>query len=293
MTPFPQFFYAEESERMNTDQRRDNNLPTRRNLGLVYALSFLIAILMAAAAVIGLLYRADLYPTDDLQQSLVPTDVADLLVGLPILLGSIGLARRGKLLGLLLWPGALFYVLYNYFVYVLVMPLNVAFLLHLALVTASTYTLIGLMTSIDGEAVRRRLSGSVPERVAGGILAGLGLLFLLRAVGVLVGALAGQETLAPTELAPNISDIVVAPALVIGGLLLWRRKALGYVAGLGLLFQASMLFIGLIVFLLVQPFLTGAPFALLDVVVVAILGLICFVPLALFVRGVLTLRNPV
>jgi hypothetical protein len=277
---------------MNTDQRRDNSLPTRGNLELIYALSVLIAILMAAAAIMGLLYRADLYPADDLQQSLVPTDVANLLVGLPILLSSIWLARRGTLIGLLLWPGSLFYVVYNYQVYVLVMPLNVAFLLHLALLTTSVYTLVGLLASIDGEAVRRRLSGSVKERVAGGVLAGLGLLFFLRAVGMLVGALAGQETLAATELAPNISDFVVAPALVVGGVLLWRRKAFGYVAGLGLLFQASMLFIGLIVFLLVQPFLTAAPFALVDVVVVSILGLICFVPLALFARGVGGGQNP-
>jgi hypothetical protein len=35
------------------------------------------------------------------------------MIGLPILRGSMGLARRGKLLGLLLWPGALFYVLYH------------------------------------------------------------------------------------------------------------------------------------------------------------------------------------
>jgi hypothetical protein len=71
----------------------------------------------------------------------------------------------------------------------------------------------------------------------------------------------------------------------VGGALLWRRQALGYVAGAGLLFQASMLFIGLIVFLLLQPALTGAPFALADVVVIAIFGLVCFVPFALFTRG--------
>ena len=81
--------------------------------------------------------------------------------------------------------------------------------------------------------------------------------------------------------------------MVVGGVLLWRRKAFGYVVALGLLFQASMLFIGLIVFLLVQPFLTAAPFALVDIVVVSILGMICFVPFALFVRGVLVLRNRV
>jgi hypothetical protein len=38
--------------------------------------------------------------------------------------------------------------------------------------------------------------------------------------------------------------------------------------------------------MLVQPFPTDAPFVLTDVVVILILGLICFVPLALFVRGV-------
>jgi hypothetical protein len=55
---------------------------------------------------------------------------------------------------------------------------------------------------------------------------------------------------------------------------------------LGLLFQASMLFIGLIAFLLIQPVLTDAPFSLTDVLVVAVMGLVCFVPFGLFVRGV-------
>jgi hypothetical protein len=275
---------------MRTDQEHGGTLPTRRNLKLVYAVSFIIAILMAAASAGGLAYGVDLYPTDDLLHALLPTDIVNLLLGLPILLGSMWLARRGKLIGLLLWPGALFFVLYNYLVYVLVVPLNVALLLHLALVMLSAYTLIGLLASIDGEALQQRLAGAVSERVAGGIVAGLGLLFFLRAVGVLIGALASQTPMPETELAPNVADFLIAPALVIGGALLWRREAFGYVVGLGLLFQASMLFIGLIVFLLVQPFLTAAPFALVDVVVVLVLGLICFVPFGLTVRGVVSAR---
>jgi hypothetical protein len=280
----------EESKRMKTDPEHGSNLPTRRNLTLIYALSLIIAVVMAAASAGGLVYGTVLYPTDDLHQSLVPTDVVNLLLGLPILLGSIWLARRGKLIGLLLWPGALFFILYNYLVYVLVVPLNVAFLLHLTLVMLSAYTLIGLLASIDGEAVQRRLAGVMPERLAGGILAGLGLLFFLRAIAVLVGALVSQTPMAETELAPNVADLLSAPALVVGGVLLWRREAFGYVTGLGLLFQASMLFIGLVIFLLVQPFLTAAPFALVDVVVVLILGLICFVPFGLTVRGVVSSR---
>jgi hypothetical protein len=277
---------------MDADQARITSLPTGRTLTPMYALSFLIAILMAAASVAGLLYGAALYPTDDLLQSFLSTDVVNLLIGLPILLGSMWLARRGKLIGLLLWPGALFFVLYNYMVYVFAMPLNAAFLLHLTLVTLSVYGVVGLVASIDGEAVQQRLAGSVPARAAGGILAGLGLLFFLRVIAVLVGALIGQTAIAETDLAPHVSDFLMAPALIVGGVLLWQRRAFGYVAGLGLLFQASMLFIGLIVWLLLQPFLTGAAFALLDVVVVFVLGLICFVPSALFVRGVVSGGSP-
>jgi hypothetical protein len=276
---------------MNTNQEHNTGLPIRHNLTLTYAFSLIIAMLMAAASAAGLMYRTIIYPTDELLRTFVSNDVVNLLIGLPILLGSMWLAQRGQLIGLLCWPGALFFVLYNYIVYVFAMPLNAAFLLHLALVTLSVYTIIGLVAGIDGKAVQQWLTGAVPERVAGGILAGLGLLFFLRVIGVIVNALTSQTPIPETELATHASDFLTSPALVIGGALLWRRKEFGYVIGLGLLFQASMLFIGLIIFLLLRPFLTAAPFVLADVVVVFILGLICFIPFALFVRGVLSGRS--
>ena len=271
---------------MNTSRERSARLPLRRNLRLTYALSFIIVVLIASTSVAGLLYQTNIYPTDELLQSFLPSDVALLFIGLPMLLGSMWLTWRGKLIGLLFWPGALFFVLYSYIIYVFAMPLSVAFLLHLALVTLSVYTLIGLVASIDAKAAQRGLTGAVPERLAGGVLAGLGLLFFLRVIAVLVTTLTGQTPMAETELALHTSDFLTAPAWVVCGVLLWRRKALGYVTGLGLLFQASMLFIGLIIVLLLQPFITAAPFALLDVVVVTTMGLICFIPFALFVRGV-------
>jgi hypothetical protein len=53
------------------------------------------------------------------------------------------------------------------------------------------------------------------------------------------------------------------------------------------LFQLSMLFIGLIMFLIIQAVLMITPFALGDVIVISIMGLIGLVPFALFVRGAL------
>lgn len=273
---------------MNTIRDHNGSLPVTRDLVPAYALTLTIAILVTAASVAGILYRAVIYPTDELLRNLVPNDVVNLFIGLPILLGSMWLARRGELLGLLFWPGALFFVLYNYIVYLFAMPLTAVFLIHLTLVTLSVYTAIGLVASIDGKAVQRRLTGAVPERVAGGVLVAFGLLFCSRVIGVVASALGSQQAVAGTELALLTSDFLISPALIVGGVLLWRREALGYVVGLGLLFQASMLFIALIAFLLLQPLLTSAPFAPADIVVIAIMGLICSIPFALFVRGVLT-----
>jgi hypothetical protein len=282
---------CEELKNMNSNQERIASLPNRHNLTLAYAFSLVITLLMTTAAIAGILYPNIIYPTDELLQSFMPNDMINLFIGVPILLGSMWLARRGQLIGLLFWPGALFYVLYNYFAYIFAMPFNVMFLLYLSLVTLSAYTIIGLVASIDGTAVKQRLTGIVPERAAGGVLAGLGILFSLRAISVMVAALVNQTPIATIELSVLISDFIISPALIIGGVLLWRREALGYVSGLGLLFQSSMLFIGLILFLLLQPLLTAAPFILTDVVVVFIMGLVCFIPFALFVRGVMANRS--
>jgi hypothetical protein len=275
-----------ELKNMNTHQGSLTDLPTKGKLVPIYLSSSLIAILIAVISIVGLRYRALIYPTDDLIRTFVPNDVVNLFIGFPILLGSMWLAWRGKLVGLLCWAGALFFVSYTYVAYIFAMPLNWAFLLHLVLVILSVYTLVGLIANVDGKVVQERLSGAVPEKLAGGVLAGLGLLFLVRAISIVVNAIISGDLLARTDLAVSISDFLITPAWIIVGILLWRRKETGYMAGLGMLFQGSMLFIALIAFLLLQPFLTATPFAIADVAVIFTMGLLCFIPFALFVRGV-------
>lgn len=47
-----------------------------------------------------------------------------------------------------------------------------------------------------------------------------------------------------------------------------------------------MLFVGLLAVFLLQPWLTDAPFPLGDFAVVLAMGMVCFVPLGLYLRGV-------
>jgi hypothetical protein len=261
-------------------------LPTTGSLNLAYVSSLAVALLLSVVSVVGLLLPSQVYPTEELAQSFVVTDLVNLVIGVPILLGSMGFARRDRLVGLLFWPGALFFVVYHAIAYVYAMPLSWMFLLYVALLVLSAYTLIGLVAGIDRSAVGERLAGRVPERLAGGVLIGLGAFSLLRNLGVLANALLSQTTIPGTELGVIVSDSILVPAWIIGGLLLWRRQARGYVGGTGLLFQGSMLFVGLIVWMLLAPLMTGAPFVPTDLVVILIMSLICLIPFALFVRGV-------
>jgi hypothetical protein len=237
-------------------------------------------------SVVGLLYQTVIYPTDELLLSFAPSDALNLVVGLPILLGSLWLARRGNLIGLLCWPGALFYVLYVYVPYVIGVPFNVLFLPYLVLVALSAYTLIGLVASIDGEVVRQRLTGVVPARTSGGILAGLAILIIVRQIAVIVTALTSQTPVDTPELPSWIADFTLAiPLLLVSGILLWRREALGYVAGAGLLLGYGVLALSLIPFFVLQARYTASPVDVTGIVAVLVMAALCFIPFAFFVRG--------
>lgn len=267
------------------------NLPIKGNLKLVYILSLLIACLFAFTSVSGILLGPTIYPTEELLNNFISNDVVNLIIGLPVILVSIVLTLRGKLVGLLFLPGSLLFVVYNYMIYILAIPLNWASLFYFILIISSVYTIIKLFTFINGEKIQQRLTGVVHEKISGAILAALGLLFMFQAAGAMIDPIINNLQITGIDLAVHISDFAISPFLVIGGIQLWRQKAFGYVSGLGLLFQASMLFIGLIIFLIIEPLLTTTPFLLVDIIVVSIMGLIGFIPLTLFIRGVSAKNN--
>lgn len=252
----------------------------------VYLVSGLVGVVTAVTSIIGLLYQNNIYPTAELRQSFITNDILNLLIGLPILLGSMWLARRERLLGLLLWPGALLYGLYNYVAYIFALPVSMNTIVYVAIVLLSAYAVFDLVKNIDAIAVQVQLADAVPVKTSGWILLLFGAAFLMRAIGMIVTAGLNQMAIPAAEFGTLIADMALSLLWVAGGVLLLRQRPLGYVSGLGLLFAASMLFVGLILFLLLQPVLTAVPFALTDVMVVAVMGLVCFIPFGLFARGV-------
>ena len=196
-------------------------------------------------------------------------------------------ARRGKLIGLLFWPGGLLYVFYNYLAYLVGVPMGWPWLLYLPLVLASLTALLVLLRLIDGDTVRAGLQGKVHERFGGGALVLFGVFVVARDVGVLFSARTDTAIDLALELPVIIADLVLSIAWIIVGVQLWRRRPVGYTLGPGLLFQGSMLFVGVIAYFLMQPLLAGTPLAVVDIIVLAVMSLLCLLPLALVVRGIL------
>jgi hypothetical protein len=263
-----------------------NSLPIKNPLENAANLSRIVAGLMAAASLVGLIFPTALYATPELQQAYLTNDVVNLILGLPVLAGSIWFARRGSLLGLLLWPGALLYVVYNYLAYAFGNPLGWLTFVSLALVAISTLAIINLMGRIDNEAVKERLVDKAPRKFAGGVMVVFGVFFILRTAGVIFGAISEQTSLPITEIGLAVADGTLSIMMIVGGVLLLRRQVLGFVSGLGLLFAASTLFIGLLIYFILQPFVSDVSFAWVDFLVVLLMSLICFVPFGLYVRSI-------
>src|SRR3712207_6747181 len=170
-------------------------IPLKNKLTLAYTLSSLLVILLLVSSVVGLLYGGggfyDSYPVA--LAGPVGQDGVTLVVGIPLLVVSMWLTRRGSTRGLLLWAGALFYFAYCYFFNV-VGGFNALFLVYIAVVSASLYGLLSLLFAIDAEALRDRFAARTPTRLVGGLFIGISLLFALMWGGMsITSAVAGVQ----------------------------------------------------------------------------------------------------
>ncbi len=170
-------------------------------------------------------------------------DVVTLFLALPVLVVSLWLYRRGSVKGGLVLCGALTYVLYNYISVAFGAAYNNLFLVYVLLLATSLYALILALLSFDVSALAKQFSARFPRRGIGIYLMASGVLLALvwLVMTILPALLRGQapdEVWSYTTFMTGILDEgLVAPALIVSGVLLYRRQAIGYLlAGTMLVF---------------------------------------------------------
>ncbi len=159
-------------------------------------------------------------------------DLVTLVVGLPLLTISAFLAFRGSLRGHLLLTGTLGFFLYTYMSMASLASYNSLFLVYVAIFALSLYAFILCMMSFDLSALPKAFSDKLPYKWIVGLMFTVGGFLLLAWLGRIVPPLFQNQTPVlenTTTLVIQFMDLgLIVPLAFLGGFLLLRRNAWGY-----------------------------------------------------------------
>jgi hypothetical protein len=196
-------------------------------------LSMALLVVMFSQSVMGLMFQDAYHDVEWIRATWFGNDWVTLVVAAPLLFVGLVWTTAGFVRGLLLWLGLIAYALYTYAFYLLGTAFNAFFPIYVVGFVLAIIVLILVLPQIDLRGIIDGLRPVAPVRLIGGSLvfigSGLALVWLaMWAAYVFAGR--------PTPVEPEAFKLVAAldlslmvPALVAGGLLIWRRTAWGLV----------------------------------------------------------------
>ncbi len=204
-----------------------------------YNLSIIICILMIAQSAGGLLIRGLYRDNAWVKSSWYGNDLVTLVVAVPILITALIFSIRGSERAQLVLPGMLFYTFYNYAFYLFGAAINWFFPIYVSLFALSIFALIFALASIDINALCQKFKPGLPAKWIGiFMLLFVALLFLVwinQWIGFVLTGKVPQlgEMEEAYRLVAALDLSIQVPALILAGVLLWKRQPWGYVSAMG------------------------------------------------------------
>jgi hypothetical protein len=136
-----------------------------RTLGRApYVLSMALVADTAVACLASLLFRSLLRGEESGIGSLQGTALIMLIVGLPVLLGSMLLTARGSSYGPVGWLGALGFVFYQAVLFLFATPFNALFFTYAAMLSLSVWSIVVLLARLSVPDLAAHVSPRMPVR---------------------------------------------------------------------------------------------------------------------------------
>ncbi|MBT2697383.1 hypothetical protein J7E79_08155 [Bacillus sp. ISL-40] len=181
------------------------------------------------------IYGKGLYKHDSVSMAAqaIAQDYVTLFFGVPLLVFSLYLSRKGLLKGHLLLTGTLGYFLYTYASYSFLSMYNSMFLVYVILMAASFFAFTLAMMSFEIAKLPLSFKEKLPVKIIGGFLLFASFVFGMMWLGKIVKPLMNHT---PTEGIEHYTTLViqaldlgfVVPVGIISGILLIKRKPFGY-----------------------------------------------------------------
>lgn len=163
------------------------------------------------------------------------TALVMLVLGLPALGASVVAALRGSVRAVLVWAGVVLYILYNSVMFLFATPFNHLFLVYVAMLSLSIWSVVFLARDVDREALARRVSRRLPVRGIGAYLLAIAVLNALIWLRTAVPeSFAAEPTSFLREIGLTTDPVFIQdlafwlPLTALAGVLLWRRRPWGY-----------------------------------------------------------------
>lgn len=209
--------------------------PERRVPAVAYWLSGGLAALLVFASAAGLFVPGLYHDTPDWVAQTRATDLVTLALAVPALVAALFLAARGSLRARIVWLGVLGYALYMYAIYAFAVAFNGLFLVYVAVLALSAWSLVALLTRLDPDDARPRSEPSLIVQAVALYLLVVAALFFLTWMRDIVPALVNHtapaslaKTRQPTNPVEVLDLSLLLPLAVLTGLWLWRRRPWGY-----------------------------------------------------------------
>jgi hypothetical protein len=216
--------------------------PIRPQPGLTanapHAVSAALAGVAATGSTVTFFLPGVLSGPDVMNGSARGTALVMLVVGLPVLLGAMLLARRGSDRAVIVLLGTVGYLAYNAVMLLFATPFNQLFLLYVATLSLALASVAAVCAHLDVRALAGRFAPDTPARGLAlyiWVVVALNALAWLRVIVPALGDPAGPSFLRGTGMTTSpvyVQDLAVwLPLAAVSALWLWQRKPWGLVIG--------------------------------------------------------------
>lgn len=184
-------------------------------------------------------------------------DLVSLVLGIPILIYALILFNKNQLKGKLLLSGLLGYFLYTYLSYTFLWFFNPLFLLYIAIMSLSLFAMILTIFTIDIEKLAQSFKSTLPIKRIGYFQIFTGLLVALMWLWQIIPASLNNQSPVILEhyttLVIQALDLgIVVPIAIVSGVLLLKRKSMGYLLSSIVIIKTSALLMSITVMIFNQ-----------------------------------------
>ncbi|ERJ11400.1 hypothetical protein [Haloplasma contractile] len=183
----------------------------------------------------------------------IAQDYVTLFVGVPLLLISLYLVKKGSLRGQFILSGTLAYFLLTYLFYLIMAMYNELFLVYAFLMGASFFALVITLLSFNISQLQDYFKDNTPNKLAGKFLIFNAVLIGLLWLSVVIPPLL-DGSIYPTQLEHYTTLIVqgmdlglMLPISFVSGVFLLRKKPVGFLIGPVFLIFLALLMVALTV----------------------------------------------